>query len=197
MTATALSKVVFLDRDGVINRDSADYIKSWREFEFLPGSIEAIRKLTACGFAIILITNQSAVNRRLISHSQLQEIHDRMTEAFKRRDGHIQDIFFCPHRPDEGCACRKPMPGLIKQAQARYRINLSHAFMVGDNAKDIECGRNAGCGCAILVQSGIGPDAAPILAAKAIYPDLVAKDLLEAVEWIVRTRFRVFPAKEF
>ena len=89
------------------------------------------------------------------------------------------------------------MPGLIKQAQARYRINLSHAFMVGDNAKDIECGRNAGCGCAILVQSGIGPDAAPILAAKAIYPDLVAKDLLEAVEWIVRTRFRVFPAKEF
>ena len=185
MPATALSKVVFLDRDGVINRDSPDYVKSWSEFEFLPGSIEAIRNLTRSGFATILITNQSAVNRRLISHTELQTIHTRMQAALKRRDGHIRDIFFCPHQPDERCACRKPKPGLIHQAQSKYRIDLSQSFMVGDNAKDIECARNAGCACAILVQSGIGADAAEILAAQDIYPDFIARDLSEAANWIM------------
>jgi len=185
MPETALSQVVFLDRDGVINRDSPDYVKSWGEFEFLPGSIEAIRNLTVSGFATILITNQSAVNRRLISHTELQTIHTRMKTALKRRDGHIQDIFFCPHRPDERCACRKPKPGLIHQAQSKYRIDLSQSFMVGDNAKDIKCARNAGCGCAILVQSGIGSDAAEILAAQDISPDFIARDLSEAVNWIM------------
>jgi len=185
MPETVLSKVVFLDRDGVINRDSPDYVKNWSEFEFLPGSIEAIRNLTGDGFATILITNQSAVNRRLISHTALQTIHTRMKAALKRRDGHVRDIFFCPHRPDERCACRKPKPGLIHQAQSKYRIDLSQSFMVGDNAKDIECARNAGCGCAILVQSGIGPDAAEILAAQNIYPDFIARDLSEAVNWIM------------
>lgn len=184
MPATALSKVVFLDRDGVINRDSPDYVKSWSEFEFLPGSIEAIRNLTVSGFATILITNQSAVNRRLISDSELQTIHTHMKAALRRRDGHIQDIFFCPHRPDERCACRKPKAGLIHQAQSKYRIDLSQSFMVGDNAKDIECARNAGCGCAILVQSGLGADAAEILAARDIHPDFIARDLSEAVNWI-------------
>jgi len=192
MPETALSKVVFLDRDGVINRDSPNYVKSWSEFEFLPGSIEAIRNLTVSGFATIMITNQSAVNRRLISHTELQTIHTRMNAALKRRNGHIQDIFFCPHRPDERCACRKPKAGLIHQAQSKYRIDLSQSFMVGDNAKDIECARNAGCGCAILVQSGIGAEAAEILAAQDISPDFIARDLSEAVNWIMN-RFPGFP----
>ncbi len=185
MPETALPKVAFLDRDGVINRDSPDYVKSWSEFEFLPGSIEAIRNLTVNGFATILITNQSAVNRRLISDTELQTIHTHMKAALRRRDGHIQDIFFCPHRPDERCACRKPKAGLIHQAQSKYRIDLPQSFMVGDNAKDIECARNAGCGGAILVQSGLGPDAAEILAARDIRPDFIARDLAEAVNWIL------------
>ncbi|MEE8540698.1 MAG: D-glycero-beta-D-manno-heptose 1,7-bisphosphate 7-phosphatase [Desulfobacterales bacterium] len=192
MPETVLSKVVFLDRDGVINRDSPDYVKSWSEFEFLPGSIEAIRNLTVSGFATILITNQSAVNRRLISDTELQTIHTRMNAALKRRDGHIQDIFFCPHRPDERCACRKPKAGLIHQAQSKYRIDLPQSFMVGDNAKDIECARNAGCGGAILVQSGLGSDAAEILAAQDICPDFISRDLAEAVNWIMN-RFPGYP----
>lgn len=191
--------MVFLDRDGVINRDSPDYVKSWSEFEFLPGSIEAIRNLSVSGFTTMLITNQSAVNRRLISHTELQTIHTRMKAALKRRDGHIRDIFFCPHRPDERCACRKPKPGLIHQAQSKYRIDLSQSFMVGDNAKDIECARNAGCGCAILVQSGIGTDAAEILATRDICPDFIARDLSGAVNWIMNRfpGFRGFPVKGF
>ena len=97
-----LKKVVFLDRDGTINQDSADYIKGWSEFVFLPRSIEAVRDLTAAGFIIIVITNQSAIPRKLISPQELENIHSKMKAAVKLQGGEISDIFFCQHLPDEG-----------------------------------------------------------------------------------------------
>ena len=112
-------RVVFLDRDGVINEDSPEYIKSWAEFRFISGSIEALRQLNANGFKAIVITNQSAVNRGLIPEPVLREMHDNMRQAVEKAGGFIADIFYCPHRPDEECACRKPKPGLIRQAQRR------------------------------------------------------------------------------
>ena len=116
-----LKKVVFLDRDGTINQDSADFIKNWSEFVFLPRSIEAMRDLTAAGFTIIVITNQSAIPRKLISQAELENIHTKLIAAVRSGGGNISDIFFCPHMPDDGCDCRKPAPGLIFQAQNKRR----------------------------------------------------------------------------
>lgn len=180
-----LQRVVFLDRDGVINRDSPDYIKSWSEFELLPGSVEALRRLTTHGFTTIIITNQSAVNRKLISRNALLYIHARLKAIVKSHGGKIENIFFCPHTPEEGCDCRKPKPGLILQARKMHRIDLSTSCMVGDSAKDIACARNAGCRSAVLVKTGNGIEAEKILADQNISPDHVAQNLYAATHWII------------
>lgn len=177
-------KVVFLDRDGVINHDSDDYIKSWSEFKFIQGSIEAIRILTIKGYKIIVITNQSVINRNMVSHNDLKYIHDMMKKKVENKSGKIIDIFFCPHIPDDNCNCRKPKAGLIDKAVSKYNINLNKAVMVGDNAKDIECAKNAGCK-GILVRTGNEKKALKTLKEKNIHPDHIAKDLYEAVQWIM------------
>ena len=181
-----LRKVVFLDRDGTINRDSAEYIKSWEEFEFLPGSLTAIRNLTLNGFAIFVITNQSAIPRQLITRSGLDHVHQQMNHAVAQNHGEIRDIFYCPHMPDDGCECRKPEPGLSFEARDKYGLDLTTAVMVGDSAKDIECARRAGCGKAVLVKSGLDDGAENVLKPRQIHVDLIAKDLLEAAEWIIK-----------
>jgi len=183
-----LSNVVFLDRDGVVNRDSLLYVTSWSEFEFLPRSLEAIRDLTHCGFTVILITNQSAVARRMITLSELENIHRRMQQAVATAGGRVTDIFFCPHHPDDGCSCRKPQPGLISKAASKHPMDLSAAVLVGDSAKDIECARNAGCGRAVLVRTGNGRQAEKELAARHIVPAFVAEDLYDAARWIIASR---------
>jgi D-glycero-D-manno-heptose 1,7-bisphosphate phosphatase len=178
-------KVVFLDRDGVINIDSPNYIKSWAEFEFLPGSLEAIKLLTLNGFDVIVITNQSVINRKMVTIEDLDYIHKMIKSSVNSQGGEIKDILFCPHTPDDGCDCRKPNPGLINKAQRVHPIDISNTAMVGDSAKDIECARNAGCRHAVLVKTGNGIIAEKELAEKNIYPDHVARDLLAAANWII------------
>ncbi len=148
-----LHRVVFLDRDGVINRDSPDYVKSVAEFEFLPGSCEAMRRLAEHGFEAIIVTNQSAVGRGWMTTDGLAAIHQRLCDGVRDFGGLIRDILVCPHRPDENCACRKPRPGLILKAQRRHGIDLASAVMVGDSAKDIECALNANVGASVLARS--------------------------------------------
>ncbi len=180
-----LKKVVFLDRDGVINYDSPDYIKSRSEFKFIPGSIEAIGKLTVSGFTSIVISNQSVLARKLISSEELDNIHKLMKQTIAAAGGDITDIFFCPHMPDDECNCRKPQPGLIFQAQRKYDIDPAEAVMVGDSARDIECACNAGCGRAVLVTSGNDRDVEKVLKIKQIAPDYVAENLYDAARWII------------
>lgn len=179
-----LKKVVFSDRDGVINRDSPNYIKSRSEFEFLPGSLEAIRMLAEHGYTLIVITNQSAVARGLITLNELNAIHEMMRRTIEEYGGKLRDIFFCPHLPEHGCLCRKPKPGLIYQAKQQYDIDMADSVMVGDSAKDIECARQAGCRQAVLVKSGC-KDETENLAAKEIRPDAVCTDLFNAAKYIL------------
>jgi D-glycero-D-manno-heptose 1,7-bisphosphate phosphatase len=177
--------VIFLDRDGVINRDSPDYVKNWNEFRFLPGSLEALNLLTQKRCRLIIVTNQSVVNRGMVPLDVLTDTHDHLRRAVERTGGRIEDIFFCPHRPDENCTCRKPKPGMILQARDRYGIDLADSIMVGDSAKDIECGINAGCGATLLVRTGNGSDALKALAARGIQPAAQAANLLEAAHMIL------------
>jgi D-glycero-D-manno-heptose 1,7-bisphosphate phosphatase len=187
----ALERTVFLDRDGVINVDSPEYIKSWKEFAFLPGSLEAMVDLTRSGHHLILITNQSIIGRGMVPLSVLQDIHLRLQRAVEAAGGRIVDIFYCPHHPDDGCNCRKPAPGMILAAGRRHHINLASAVMIGDNVKDIHCGRNAGCGATILVRTGSGREAEHALMSEGINTT-VADDLSHAARILVLEPHRIF-----
>ena len=176
---------IFLDRDGVINQDSPFYIKSPEEFHFIEGSPQAVALLNENRFDVILITNQSAVGRKMITQNTLDAIFKKMITGVEAAGGRIKDIFFCPHTPDAGCDCRKPKPGLIIQAKDRYGIDLSASLMVGDSAKDIECALAAGCQKTILVKTGNGQKAFNALDENGVAPDLFANDLFEAVQWII------------
>jgi D-glycero-D-manno-heptose 1,7-bisphosphate phosphatase len=176
---------IFLDRDGVVNKDSPDYVKRWSEFEFLPGSLDAIRLLTEKKYLVIIITNQSIINRKMATLDDLEFTHSMMKKAVKEGGGEIKDIFFCPHAPEEGCSCRKPKPGLILEALKKFGADAKNSVMVGDSAKDIECARRAGCRYAILVKTGKYEQATSDLEKKKIFPDHVALDLLEAAGWII------------
>ncbi len=178
-------KVVFIDRDGVINKDRRDYVKSWSEFRPIPGSIEALRLLRLYGYSIIVITNQSAINRKMVDRAELQEIHNNMVTMIKAQGGDIEEIYCCPHVPEENCACRKPKPGLIYRAQSDYGLELSEICMIGDSLKDIECARRAGCGKAVLVRTGHGIEAERLCEEKGIVPDYVADDLMAAAKWLL------------
>lgn len=180
-----LKNVIFLDRDGVINRDSLEYVKSWAEFEFLPLSLAALAALTRAGHTLILITNQSMIGRGMVPLAVLEDMHRRMRAAVADAGGQIFDLFLCPHRPDEGCDCRKPEPGLIFQAKTRHGIDLPRTIMIGDNAKDIQCGTNAGCGATILVGAAGGSEAARAVAGKGFEPTAVVEDLNAAAQLIL------------
>jgi D-glycero-D-manno-heptose 1,7-bisphosphate phosphatase len=181
------NKVVFLDRDGVVNHDSDGFIKSVADFIFLPRSLSAIRLLTESGFDVILISNQSGIGRGIITPENLAAIHQHLIETVEKNGGRIKDIFFCPHTPEDGCDCRKPKPGLLIKARDAYGIALSKTVMVGDKAIDIDCARRAGCGKAILVRTGHGEKAAKRLAERGIPIDYLADDLYDAVRYLLST----------
>ncbi len=169
---------VFLDRDGVINRDRPDYVKSWEEFEFLPGALEAFRVLAAGPHKVVVISNQSSIGRGLVSRETVDEIHARMTEAVRRSGGRIDAIYYCPHRPDENCPCRKPQPGLILKAARELDIDLTGSWLVGDDLRDLEAAVAAGVR-PVLVRTGHGRDLAETRLARLSYPVDVFEDLLE------------------
>jgi len=180
-----MAYTVFLDRDGVINVDSPDYIKSESEFHFITQSPEAIACLTKAGCDVFVITNQSAIARKLTTGKELNNIFSKMKAGIIDVGGKIKDVFYCPHMPDAGCDCRKPKPGLIFQAQKKYNLDLQQSCMVGDSAKDIEGAKNAGCGLSVLVKTGNGEKSTIALQEKGINPDFLAENLFEAAQWII------------
>jgi len=178
-------KIVFVDRDGVINENCSDYVKSWSEFKFLPGSLDALKLLTINGYNIVVVTNQSVINRKLVTETELRGIHEKLIKAVVEHGGEIKDIFFCPHVPEDGCGCRKPEPELIRRAQAKYGVDLAATAMIGDSFKDVLCARHAGCGRVILVKTGHGREAAVACQEAGIEVDYAAENLMEAATWLI------------
>jgi histidinol-phosphate phosphatase family protein len=140
-----LASAIFLDRDGVINKHRSDYVKSIEEFELLPNVAHYLKQLQKLGFKLVIITNQSAVNRGLMSLHQLKIIHDFLVQELYKHGCYIDDIFFCPHRPDEKCECRKPGIKLFLDAARIHKIDLSESWIIGDSQTDIEAGTKIGC----------------------------------------------------
>ena len=150
-------KLIILDRDGVINEDSNDYIKSPDEWIPIPGSLESIGRLSQNGFRVVIITNQSGIGRKIFSIEMLPAINKKMNPHRSQFGGVIDGIFFCPCRPEENCDCRKPKPGLYNDVSDRLQIPLENVFCVGDKITDIQAAENAG-GIPILVRTGKGND---------------------------------------
>ena len=146
---------VLLDRDGVINRNRSDYVKSWEEFEFLPRSLAALRMLAEHDVTVIVVTNQSAVGRGLLALGELERIHARMNAEVEAHGGRIDAILCCPHAPDDGCACRKPRPGLLLEAMKRFSIDPDLCYVVGDSTNDLLAARAVGIPF-IMVMTGLG-----------------------------------------
>lgn len=167
---------VFLDRDGVINRRRPDHVKSWEEFEFLPGSLEALARLRELEARVVVVTNQASVGRGLIGQEQLERIHNQMNELVRSNGGLIDGIYACPHKPEARCACRKPGTELFLRASRELGIDVSESFMVGDSLTDIAAATAVGSRPILITDNGSEP---------GIGRCLIARDLREAVELIV------------
>lgn len=187
------SVAVFLDRDGVINEERSDYVKSWGEFHFLPGALEAMAALTGAGFRLFVITNQSAIHRGLVSWGQVRDIHRRMREEIERAGGAVEAILVCPHRTDEGCECRKPRPGLLERAAREHSLDLEQCYVIGDKLSDIAAGQAVGCRCA-LVQTGLGDPHEAGDEANVSGAYRFCRDVKEAAEWILEREGEAFLA---
>lgn len=149
---------IILDRDGVINYDSTEYIKSPEEWIAIPGSLEAIAQLNRHGFRVVIATNQSGVARGYYSVETLDQIHEKLQTELAAVGGHIEEFFFCPHHPEEGCHCRKPRPGLLYQIRDKYHLDLENTFFIGDSHTDVQAAITSGCK-PILVKTGNGEKA--------------------------------------
>ena len=148
-------KLVILDRDGVINHESKDFIKSPDEWKPLKGSLEAIARLSQAGFDIVVITNQSGVGRKLFSADMLGQIHVRMLDYVQQHGGKIHSILFCPHHPDDDCTCRKPRSGMYQELSQRLGMSFANVYSVGDSIRDLVAAKNAGAQ-PVLVKTGNG-----------------------------------------
>ena len=170
------NKIVILDRDGVINFDSAQFIKSPEEWKPIPGSLAAIARLNQNGYRVVVATNQSGVGRGLFDMDTLNAIHDKMNRAVAQAGGRIESIFFCPHAADSTCECRKPRPGMLLEIAARYNVELKGVPAVGDSLRDLQAAEAVGA-TPILVLTGKGQktrDDPRLPGGIQVYPDLAA-----------------------
>jgi D-glycero-D-manno-heptose 1,7-bisphosphate phosphatase len=179
-----MGPAIFLDRDGVINRNRLDHVKSWAEFEFLPGVLDALRRLAQLEWPVVVISNQAIVGRGLVSRQTMDEISEQMTSVVWSVGGRIDRVFYCPHRPEEHCECRKPRPGLLLNAASEMGLDLTRSFFVGDAESDVRAAQAAGCR-PVLVKTGRGFGQMARLRQSNVVGYYLADDLAEAVNWIL------------
>ena len=174
---TDKNKAIFLDRDGVINKE-VGYLSSPDKFDFIDGTIEALKTLKQKGFLLIIITNQAGIARGYYSVENLSNIHKKMNDILQQNEIILDGIYYCPHHPDftGSCDCRKPKPGMMLKAKDKFNIDMKNSFMVGDTLNDIKAGLNANCKT-VLVLTGYGAEEQKKIG--DIKPDLIFKNLLE------------------
>jgi len=149
-------RAIFVDRDGILNRERRDYVKTPQELEVLDGVERPIKEAHEKGFLIVVTTNQSAVGRGITTHEALAEIHAKMRAELEKRGCSIDAIYYCPHSPDDRCGCRKPQPGLILRAAEDLAIDLKKSWLIGDKESDVEAARRAGCRGVMVPSNGGG-----------------------------------------
>lgn len=183
------NRAVFLDRDGVLNENRPDYVKSIDEVALIESAPSAVAALNQAGFLTIVVSNQSAVGRGVASRVQIDKVQNYIVAEFSKRGAPLIDAYLCPHAPEAGCSCRKPEPGLLLQAAEEHGINLSRSFLVGDAVTDVEAALAVGA-TPFMVRSGRGFDQEPLLRELGYLDVPVFDDLASAAEHILRGESR-------
>lgn len=163
-------KLIILDRDGVINHDRADYVKSAAELIPIDGSIDAIVRLNKAGFTVVIATNQAGLAKEKFELEDLEAMHEKITTLVEDQGGEIGAIFYCPHHPDEHCKCRKPKPGMLDAIEAEFNTSVESCYFVGDSLRDLQAGLQKGCK-PVLVKTGKGEATLAQLAAPETQSD--------------------------
>jgi histidinol-phosphate phosphatase family protein len=177
-----MTGAIFLDRDGVINYNREDYVKRPEELVFLPGSAAAAARLTRAGYTLLIVSNQAGVGRGRMSREDLEAVTRKMIDGLEAEGARIGGVYYCLHRPEEACGCRKPAPGLLERAAREHGIDLSRSLIVGDQERDLAAGAAVGAR-GVLVLSGKTSLAE---ADRLPHPPIhVAADLTAAVDWIL------------
>lgn len=177
-------KLIILDRDGVINEDSDDYIKSPDEWIPVPGSLDAVARLNHAGYSVAIASNQSGIARGYFSLETLAAMSVKMNDMLSPLGGRIDAMFFCPHGPKDGCDCRKPRPGMLTEIGNRFQASLANVLFVGDNINDVKAAQAAGAK-PVLVKTGKGKQAASLMAENNIMDVPVYDDLADLVNSIL------------
>lgn len=180
---TILSSAVFLDRDGVIIENKSDYVKSWEEVHFLPGALKALRKLGLSEHVVVLVTNQSAIGRGIISLDQAMAINRRVIAEIEAHGGRVDACYVCPHHPHEKCDCRKPAPGMLFRAAEQLGLDLTRSYLIGDAVTDIGAAQAAGMH-GILVLTGRGSEQMVMLSDEMRVGCAITEDLTTAIDII-------------
>jgi len=176
---------IFLDRDGVLIENRADYVKDWSQVHIFPEAIAALSNPKLKNYKILIVTNQSAVGRGIISIETAIGINNRLVNLIRNQTGKLDGAFLCPHAPNDGCGCRKPKPGLLLQATKELSLDLKRSWMIGDAWSDIQAGQAAGVRGTIIVKTGRGTEQLSMDQPTNIDGYLISKDLAHAIETIL------------
>jgi D-glycero-D-manno-heptose 1,7-bisphosphate phosphatase len=178
---------IFLDRDGVIVENRVDYILSWKDIEIFPQALHALSRIETSQYKIIIITNQSAIGRGVLTQAAADEINERLLAEIRAAGGRVDGIFLCPHSPADHCSCRKPLPGLILQAAEKLTVDLSKSIMIGDAITDLRAGIAAGIKTLAIVKTGRGAAQIKFLSKESDLSNAyVFNDLSEAISMLLK-----------
>lgn len=183
-----MTRAVFLDRDGVINRKAPDgqYVTRWEDFHLLPGVVEGIAQLNRAGIRVIVVTNQRCVAKGLLTESDLQRLHSRMSAQLAQAGAFIDAIYYCPHSLEASCGCRKPAPGMLLEAAREHNLDLSTSWMIGDSGSDIQAGKIAGCRTVLVSTNNAAEQEAVKGTAQPAEADMVAESLFDSIQQILQ-----------
>lgn len=181
-------KIIFLDRDGVINKDPGgwtryNYVTDWGEFVFLPGALDALRELTKAGYDIIIISNQGGISKGYFTEHQLNKVNERMVQEIKKYGGSIRKIYYCIHHDKDNCNCRKPKTGLFEKAAKELKLKFEGNYFIGDGLTDIDAGKRIGLKTILLLCGKTNLD---MLNNFSMRPDYIFMDLKEAVDFVLK-----------
>jgi histidinol-phosphate phosphatase family protein len=151
-----MNKAIFLDRDGVLIHNRTHYVRSWEDVKIYPSTLKSLSILANSDYKIIILSNQSAVGRGLMSLQTMNDVNDRLISIIKKSGGRVDAVFICPHAPENNCNCRKPKPGLVFEAKKEFALDLENSWLVGDALTDLQTGLNSGIKNLVLVESGRG-----------------------------------------
>jgi histidinol-phosphate phosphatase family protein len=175
---------IFLDRDGVIIENRDDYVRRWRHVEIFPQALRALARVANSPYKMVIVTNQSVVGRGIISLKEAQSINERLVLEIRRAGGRIDGVYLCPHRPDEGCNCRKPRPGMLFQAKKELILDLKRSCMIGDALSDLAAAKAAGVESRALVRTGLGSYQPKHVVDKVVHTFQTYNDLEAALEGV-------------